>query len=401
MDGNDRRRTQYGQPYQTPPQSRPLPGQPMGPPSGDRYAQPNTPARSDIGGSSLTRPYLPGYPGYSFQEQQYATTQIQGGSPMQGVQMQYSPAYIQEASRQQQVPSSPSQQQQQQQYTQYGPGPMLPPVGPQSLYENIPYQQRQTALEVMASQFAVPQYIPQGEHGGLGVGSSSSQYLTTQSEQDVYGGVPVTRGPLHPAYPGAQVDFPQVEPRPAQGAIEPDTNQEVLQQGLRDYRQQIKLTFDAIVAGRVTEASDKVLAATRWLVASVSALGEFTTNLLGEQALIVQGLQHDDENRYEERIELWTELNLCWEAIAQKQKEITEEALRTTRLPADILSGETITHLVDELVSLCDQLEQYGLVDFELGIWEEQIIHIFTVCLDLLPRSGLTGQTGRSQAGPS
>nr|KAK5433472.1 hypothetical protein LTR18_010715 [Exophiala xenobiotica] len=372
MDGNDRRRTQYGQPYQTPPQSRPLPGQPMGPPSGD-----------------------------SFQEQQYATTQIQGGSPMQGVQMQYSPAYIQEASRQQQVPSSPSQQQQQQQYTQYGPGPMLPPVGPQSLYENIPYQQRQTALEVMASQFAVPQYIPQGEHGGLGVGSSSSQYLTTQSEQDVYGGVPATRGPLHPAYPGAQVDFPQVEPRPAQGTIEPDTNQEVLQQGLRDYRQQIKLTFDAIVAGRVTEASDKVLAATRWLVASVSALGEFTTNLLGEQALIVQGLQHDDENRYEERIELWTELNLCWEAIAQKQKEITEEALRTTRLPADILSGETITHLVDELVSLCDQLEQYGLVDFELGIWEEQIIHIFTVCLDLLPRSGLTGQTGRSQAGPS
>jgi len=181
------------------------------------------------------------------------------------------------------------------------------------------------------------------------------------------------------------VDFPQVEPRPAHGAIEPDTNQEVLQQGLRDYRQQIKLTFDAIVAGRVTEASDKVLAATRWLVASVSALG----------------LQHDDENRYEERIELWTELNLCWEAIAQKQKEITEEALRTTRLPADILSGETITHLVDELVSLCDQLEQYGLVDFELGIWEEQIIHIFTVCLDLLPRSGLTGQTGRSQAGPS
>lgn len=383
MDGNDRRRTQYGQPYQTPAQPRPLPGQPMGPPSGDRYAQPTTPARSDIGGSSLTRPYLPGYPGYGFQEQQYGTTQIQGGSPMQGVQMQYSPAYIQDASRQQQAPSSPSQQQQQ--YTQYGPGSMLPPVGPQSLYDNIPYQQRQTALEVMASQFAVPQYMPQGEHAGLGVGSSSSQYLTTQPEQTVYGGVPVTRGPLHQAYPGGQVDFPGVEQQPAQGAIEPDTNQEALQQGLRDYKQQIKLTFDAIVAGRLTEASDKVLAATRWLVGSVSALG----------------LQHDDESRHEERIELWTELNLCWEALGQKQKEITEEALRTTRLPADILSSDTITHLVDELVNLCDQLEQYGLVDFELGIWEEQITHVFTVCLDLLPRSGLTGQTGRLQAGPS
>lgn len=50
---------------------------------------------------------------------------------------------------------------------------------------------------------------------------------------------------------------------------------------------------------------------------------------------------------------------------------------------------------------MCDQIEVHGLVDFELGIWEEQITHIFTVCLDLLPRSGLTGQSGRAQPGTS
>jgi hypothetical protein len=91
---------------------------------------------------------------------------------------------------------------------------------------------------------------------------------------------------------------------------------------------------------------------------------------------------------------MWREFNIAWEALGQKQKEITEEALRTRREPADILSAGAITSLMDELVALCDELEPYGLVDFEMGIWEEQITHIFTACLQLLP-------PGDSDAGAS
>ncbi|KIW17211.1 hypothetical protein PV08_04402 [Exophiala spinifera] len=393
MDGNDRRRTQYGQPYQTPTQPRPLPGQPMGPPSSDRYGQATGPARSDAGSSAITpRPYVPSYPGYAFHEQQYGTSQMQGSSPMQGVQMQYSPAYIQEASRQGSITPSPSQQQQQQQqqhqYGQYGQGTMLPPVGGQSMYDNISYQQRQ-ALEVMASQFAVPQYMPPSDQAALaGVGPSPSQYLTTQAEQSVYGNVPVTRAPVLPTYPSRQMDFPEAtqhQQQPSESGAARDSKQEALQEGLRDYRQQIRSVFDSIISGRVNEASEKVLAATRWLASSVDALG----------------LHHDDESNHLERIQLWTELNLCWEALGQKQKEVTEEALRTTRLSGDMLSSEKITSLIDELISMCDQLEQYGLVDFEMGIWEEQIIHIFTVCLDLLPGGGTGSGGDRQQAGSS
>ena len=104
----------------------------------------------------------------------------------------------------------------------------------------------------------------------------------------------------------------------------------------------------------------------------------------------------------------WRDFNRCWEALGQKQKELAEkqkdlaekqkdlaekqkdlaekqkdlaeEALRT-----DILSAAAITTLIDSLVGACDRLEQYGLVDYETGIWEEQIIHIFLCCLDLLP----------------
>lgn len=49
--------------------------------------------------------------------------------------------------------------------------------------------------------------------------------------------------------------------------------------------------------------------------------------------------------------------------------------------------------MVDELLSLCDQLEQYGLVDYEIGVAEEQITHIFAVCLELVKRDDTRGSS--------
>lgn len=224
----------------------------------------------------MTRPYLPGYPGYGYQEHQYSSSQMQGSSPMQGVEMQYSPAYMQDASRQQSVQASPSQQQQQQQqqYAQYAQGSLLPPVGSASLYDPMNYQQRQSAaIEVMASQLAVPQYIGQGEHGGVAVGSAPSHYMTSQPDSGTYGSVAVTRPSLPQPYGAAHADYPGIEqPEPeeagAQGA------QDALDEGLREYQQQLRSTFDSIIAGRVTEASEKILVVSRWLVNSVTALGE-------------------------------------------------------------------------------------------------------------------------------
>jgi hypothetical protein len=40
--------------------------------------------------------------------------------------------------------------------------------------------------------------------------------------------------------------------------------------------------------------------------------------------------------------------------------------------------------MVDELIRLCDSIEQYGLVDYDIGVWEEEITSIFSHCLDLL-----------------
>lgn len=212
----------------------------------------------------MSRSYLPSYPSYGYQDPSYPSSSLQhGSSPMQGVEMQYSPAYVQDMSRQQ----AAVQSQQPQQYTQYGPGPILPSVHQQGMYEAMPqYQQRQSAaIEVMSSQMgAMPQYLP----------TPSSQYGASQPEQQTYPSA-VQPGTLQSQYGSQPIDYGMVEhspvPQPPQASA---AEQEALEEGFREYEQQLRATFEAIVAGRMAEAADKILVLSRWLTNSVMPLGK-------------------------------------------------------------------------------------------------------------------------------
>lgn len=105
-------------------------------------------------------------------------------------------------------------------------------------------------------------------------------------------------------------------------------------------------------------------------------------------------MHHDDEEEHPQRVALWRELNHAWEALGQKQKSITEIALRTQQQPTDYLTGKNIQDLIDKLIQLCDAIEKHGLVDYEMGIWEEQIIDVFIRCLDLLPQEQTSSTSG-------
>ncbi|RMZ86017.1 hypothetical protein DV737_g324, partial [Chaetothyriales sp. CBS 132003] len=358
MDGDDRRAAQYGHPYPPAGSSRPPPGQPLGPPTTDRFAIPLTPVRSEPARQSITRPYLSSFSQYGYQEPQYGSSSMRDSSSMQGVELQYSPSYVQHVPRQQAVaPEQPGQQ-----YAQYGPGTILPSMHQQTMYDHVPgYQQRQpSAIEAMSSQLgALPQYLPQpDQQNPLQLQTASSHYAVSQPDTSAYTPAAMQRAPLHEQQSQQQSS--------QQSAAE----QEALQAGFREYEQQLRATFEAIIAGRLTEAGEKILPLSRWLTNSVVPLG----------------LHHDDESQYAERMKVWRAFNLCWEALGQKQKDVCEDALRTGRMPGDMLAAGTIHRMVDELLSLCDQLEQYGLVDYEMGVAEEEITHIFTLCLDLLQR---------------
>ena len=42
--------------------------------------------------------------------------------------------------------------------------------------------------------------------------------------------------------------------------------------------------------------------------------------------------------------------------------------------PSNFLTADTLKNMGGELVRLCDKVEQQGLVDYEIGVWEEEIL---------------------------
>lgn len=91
----------------------------------------------------------------------------------------------------------------------------------------------------------------------------------------------------------------------------------------------------------------------------------------------MQGLTRDDDNLHDDRIRLWDEFNRAWLVTLQTQFDMAQEWLRTAqpiREPQSILSVQTLEHLSRELVRLCDSVEKHGLVDYQMGVAEEEIM---------------------------
>lgn len=92
---------------------------------------------------------------------------------------------------------------------------------------------------------------------------------------------------------------------------------------------------------------------------------------------LATGLLHDDQTLHAGRIKLWNEFNTCWLAVLQHQKDGTQHMLNSGRPPSpprDLLQERFLERMGDEVVRLCDTMERHGLVDYQMGVWEEEII---------------------------
>lgn len=84
-------------------------------------------------------------------------------------------------------------------------------------------------------------------------------------------------------------------------------------------------------------------------------------------------MNSDNQNLYNERIKLWDDFNHAWLAIFQRQKEMMESGQPVQR-PQSLISQDGLQKMGKDLVRLCDSIERHGLVDYQYGVWEEQII---------------------------
>jgi hypothetical protein len=350
----------------------------------------------------MTRSYLPGFQQqYGYPEaQQYGSGTIHDGSPMQGVEMQYSPSAAYMQSARQSVGQAQTQQ-----YGGYQQSPLLGSNTQQAMYESLPqpYQQQQSrqsaAIEVMSSQLgALPgQYDPQTslytqqqqqapQHPQYS--SAARQSLVSHQQQPYASSSSSDYPSLHdatlPSSQQAQQSIPTSQPQG--GPPQPSAAEAAaLAQGLQDYQTSINTVLQLIISATptsssssLTSAADRLLAATRWLVTHVQPLN----------------LHHDVDRpeQYTERLTMWTRLNLAWEGLA--------EAMRTramyvsaTSYPRSRSGGssseigfsvERVRNLIEEVVTFCNDLEGFGLVDYELGLAEELIVAGLMGALDLV-----------------
>lgn len=84
------------------------------------------------------------------------------------------------------------------------------------------------------------------------------------------------------------------------------------------------------------------------------------------------GLNLDDANLHADRLKLWNDFNHAWLGLGHRQRELMATAQQLPRSQR-LMSEDRIKKMGNELVRLCDGIERHGLVDYQYGVWEEEI----------------------------
>lgn len=80
---------------------------------------------------------------------------------------------------------------------------------------------------------------------------------------------------------------------------------------------------------------------------------------------------------YDSRLNLWEDFNHCWLALLQRQLYDTEKIQGSeggSSATQNTLPRDSLENLSNQITSLCDEMEKMGLVDYQMGVWEEEIV---------------------------
>ncbi|KAL4926460.1 uncharacterized protein BDV17DRAFT_293455 [Aspergillus undulatus] len=330
----------------------------------DRFRQAGFPPTRGDPSQAAGRPRMPAYMDYG-----YTDSTFQGGALQEDELQPYPPTLRDHQQRQQPFPSYEPE-------LVYNLGQQGPTQTP---YEVVPqYSSRQSAsLDSLSGQFQVPQYFAPNEPSGAGL---PTPYLPPGLSLSTYNQPgPIGRSSATQPFPATMADMTTVgaagQQQPLSQSQQPQALSEPLSSAepYRQFQRALRGTVDHTRAGRLVEASRSLIDISEWLVASARELG----------------ILRDDQMLHSDRLKLWNDFNICWLALCQKQKDMTHELLQTGRQSSrtSLLSTEAMDTLGKQLIQLCDQMEQHGLVDYQMGIWEEEILSAGIAlgqCLDLI-----------------
>ncbi|KAK4127475.1 hypothetical protein N657DRAFT_564886 [Parathielavia appendiculata] len=254
--------------------------------------------------------------------------------------------------------------------------------GPQSaaVYDTSQqYPSRQAAgLPMLATDVTTP-YFPSEPTNAAAAGPGLQAQTASPSTPQVYqqpglhgysaGSMAAIGGMASQTTPAADVRMDAEYPAPG------------LEEGFNNYMAALRECFRNIRGGVLATAGESLLRLSDWLLSHVVELG-FTS---------------DNQQLHDERIKMWNDFNHAWLALLQKQKEMMEAGQPLQR-PQSLVPQEGLQKMGDELVRMCDSIERHGLVDYQYGVWEEQIVEILGECLDLYSPSSASGGGGEGSS---
>lgn len=89
-------------------------------------------------------------------------------------------------------------------------------------------------------------------------------------------------------------------------------------------------------------------------------------------------LDRDNPDLRSARLELWETFNRCWLTTLQRQLDMTRDMFsrggQQPAAPLSLLTAYMMETLGQQLVQLCDDIEKMGLVDYQMGVAEEEIL---------------------------
>ncbi|KAE8554684.1 hypothetical protein EYB25_003225 [Talaromyces marneffei] len=113
----------------------------------------------------------------------------------------------------------------------------------------------------------------------------------------------------------------------------------------------------------ISEAMYALEKTTEDLKNNIEKLGEFG-GLSMYTIAYISDLHMDNSNTLEQHRNLWSNFNYCWLSAFQKYIDYPINDLDTDRM-------EKMGQIV---IEFADYVEPYGLVDYQMGFWEEEIL---------------------------
>ncbi|KAI1214979.1 uncharacterized protein F4807DRAFT_15877 [Annulohypoxylon truncatum] len=223
------------------------------------------------------------------------------------------------------------------------------------------------ALQMIQTDVATP-YFP-SEPTNAAAASNLQSHASSSGTSAVYQQSPASQRTMLQSYPSGMTSMGGMAQTSAsdQTMEEPDYSQTTeMTEAYDHYQTALREVFTNIRGGVLQAASESLLNISEWLLSKVVELG----------------LAADDENLYRDRIKMWQDFNHAWLSLFQKQKDLMGAGLQLQR-GQTVISEDGLRKMGKEIVRLCDGIDRHGLVDYEYGVWEENIIAIIEECLDL------------------